>query len=311
MESIFRQNLDEDSFEVIIVNDGTKDRSIEAINDIINQHRNIFIINQKNQGMSIARNNGLYKAKGDYILFVDSDDLIAIKSLPLLLKEAIKSQADLVVADFIRMEDDGINCYLKNPTELQNNFDFQKKTGWSLLMEDLNPRECYIWRIIYRRDFLINNNIVFIPGICYEDVPFIHECYLKAEKCLRTHQLLYLYRIGHASITKAINKKTGIDFGTAIAKTWELRHLKGLPFEIIEKLCDDVFAALSILLYGTAHDLRKSSDRKAIIRHLKEVAPDLHFSHGRKQQFVNLLYQKLPFVYINIRSLLFIIKKIL
>ena len=72
LESIFRQGLDEDRFEVIIVNDGTRDRSMEMIADIIGQHKNITVINQENQGLSVDRNNGVKAAKGDYIIMPES-----------------------------------------------------------------------------------------------------------------------------------------------------------------------------------------------------------------------------------------------
>ena len=65
IESIFKQGLDDTDFEVIIVNDGTKDRSMEMIADIIQQHNNITVINQENQSLSIARNNGIAAAKGE------------------------------------------------------------------------------------------------------------------------------------------------------------------------------------------------------------------------------------------------------
>ena len=76
IESIFRQGLEEERFELIIVNDGTQDKSMEMIDDIINEHKNIIVINKKNQGLSIARNNGITIAKGEYILMPDSDDLL-------------------------------------------------------------------------------------------------------------------------------------------------------------------------------------------------------------------------------------------
>ena len=103
IESIFNQGLDEKYFEVIIVNDGTEDRSMEMIQDLIIFHKNIIVINQKNQGISIARNVGIAAANGEYILMPDSDDLLIENSLKPLLDIAIKTKADLVVADYLKM----------------------------------------------------------------------------------------------------------------------------------------------------------------------------------------------------------------
>ena len=85
IESIYRQGLSEDHFEVILINDGTQDRSMEVIADIIEAHKNITVINQENQGLSMARNNGIAIAKGEYILMPDSDDLLIENSLKPLL----------------------------------------------------------------------------------------------------------------------------------------------------------------------------------------------------------------------------------
>ena len=74
IESIKNQTYS--NIEVIVVNDGSEDRSIEIINDMIRDDSRFTIINQKNQGLSVARNNGLKYAKGDYFFFVDSDDYI-------------------------------------------------------------------------------------------------------------------------------------------------------------------------------------------------------------------------------------------
>ena len=113
MESIFRQGLDEADYEVIIVNDGTKDHSMEVIEDIISAHANITVINQENLSLSVARNNGIAAAKGVYILMPDSDDLLVEESVPILLEKAIETKADLVVADFLEMTDEEI---AKSPT---------------------------------------------------------------------------------------------------------------------------------------------------------------------------------------------------
>ena len=95
LESFFRQEMDEETFEVILVNDGTPDKSMEVISDIIEAHQNIHVINQENQGLSMARNNGMEIATGEYILFVDSDDLLIDNSLSFLLSHALTSKAVL------------------------------------------------------------------------------------------------------------------------------------------------------------------------------------------------------------------------
>ena len=90
MESIFKQGLDENDYEVIIVNDGTPDKSMEMISDIILQHNNIIVINQENQGLSVARNNGIAVAKGEYIFMPDSDDILIERRLQMLLKKVME-----------------------------------------------------------------------------------------------------------------------------------------------------------------------------------------------------------------------------
>lgn len=192
IESIFQQGLDEKDFEVIIVNDGTQDNSMKVIEGFICQHNNIIVINQENQGLSMARNNGMKQARGEYILMPDSDDLLIENTLLPLLEKAIETKADLVVADFIRLNNEEINSI---PSIRQNDLNFQEKNGEQLFLEDLNPHECFVWRTFYKRSFLLLNNLHFCPGIKYEDIPFIHECYLKAKKMpTNITEILYLQK---------------------------------------------------------------------------------------------------------------------
>ena len=300
MESIFRQGLDEECFEVIIINDGTKDKSMEVISDIISEHNNITVIYQENQGLSVVRNNGIALAKGEYILMPDSDDLLIDNSLPKLLESALSTKVDLVVADFLKMRDEEIDEMNDNFPQ-QKEFTFKEKTGEQLFLEDLNPYQCYVWRTLFRREFLIENNIKFVPGIYIQDVPFTHECYIKAKKCLRTPWLLNIYRKGHESATFSFNKKKEKDFCMAIARTWELTHISNLSPSLQKKLRNDIYTSFTVMTCSTAHAVKTSSERLEIIDFLREQAPDLCFKDGFRQRLVSFIYQTMPHVFIHIR----------
>ena len=104
--------------------------------------------------------------------------------------------------------------------------------------------------------------------------------------------------------TTAINTKSGKDLAITIAKTWALRNIDGLSTEIIQRICDNVFVSFSVLLYAIVHDVKKATDRKEILMHLKKVAPDLRFSNGLKQKIVYFLYRFIPITFIETRVLL-------
>lgn len=300
LESIFKQGLDDASFEVIIVNDGSTDRSMEMIEYIISQHRNITVINQDNKGLSIARNNGIANAKGKYILMPDSDDLLIENSLKPLLEIALESQADLIVADFKSMTDNEIEQTNTSLLQLEM-FNYREKTGEELFLEDLNPYHCYVWRTLYRNDFLKENNMSFVPGIYIQDVPFTHECYLKAKKCIRTYWLLNIYRKGHESATFSFNIKKTKDFCTAVAKTWELTHLDGISSRAQNKLREDIYTSFSMIIWIIIHKIDKESDRIEIIDFLKRQAPDLWFRNGVKQELESYMYRYVPHLLIHLR----------
>lgn len=302
LESIFRQGLDEERYEVIIINDGTKDNSIEVVQDIICHHSNITLINQENQGLSVVRNNGIAIAKGEYILMPDSDDLLIDNSLAPLLDAAISTKADLVVADFLKLNDEEILKEINN-THNQKEFTYEEKTGERLFLEDLNPYQCYVWRTLFRREFLLESNLKFVPGIYIQDVPFTHECYLKAKKCLRSPWFLNIYRIGHESATYCYNKKKMIDFCTAIAKTWELKNIPKQTPTKLKKLENDVYISFSVMICSCVHAIHKESERLEIIDYLHQKAPDLNFQNGYKEKIVTFMFRNIPHTYIRLRYL--------
>lgn len=299
IESLFHQGLDDADFEVIIVNDGTPDKSMEMIEDIVNLHKNIIVINQENQGLSVARNNGIAAAKGNYILMPDSDDLLIENSLKPLLEKALEVKVDLVVADFLTMTDEEIDDFYKEDFQQPKPL-FKEVTGKQIYLEVLNPSQCYVWRTLYRREFLMTQGVSFYPGLRYQDIPFTHECYIKANNCIRTNLRLNIYRRWPGSSTNAYKFDNSKNFITAIALTWKLRQIEGLSSDLLYKLEENVYISLRTIIYHTLRGIKEKNDRYALMDYINFQAPDLNFTHSIQQRVITFLIKKMPHLFINL-----------
>lgn len=292
IESIYNQNLEEDCFEVILINDGTTDKSIEIIADIIQQHSNIIVINQANQGVSVARNNGIAVARGEYILIPDSDDLLIENSLSVLLKKALETKADIVIADFLEMTNEEIKQNILPP---QKEFQCRMYTGRELFLTFLTPTRCYVWCNLFRREFLIDYNISFIPGIYLQDQPFTHECYLKANLCVKAEWLLNIYRSHSESATKSKkHKEIELSESIAIANLWKLTNIIGDDTKVKSKLQDSILHFFLVSQRTISRLQNISFDRYAPIDLLREMAPDLDFGKGINRKTLTLLFRYAP-----------------
>ena len=293
--SIFRQKLNDDDFEVIIINDGTEDNSMTVIADIISQHHNIIIVNQENQGSSVAWNKGIAIANGEYILLVDADDLLIERRLKLLLEKAIETKADIVVPEFIEVDDEEITeSKVAHLTALHQPLSFQKTTGKEMFLIDLHPSECFVWRKLYKKKFLIQNHLSFVPGIHFQDIPFTNECYIVAGKCFKASQLFYIYRKrkGHATHDFRFNKSC--ENTIAIAKTWELISRYQLTGVIKEKLQENVFTNFTNFSIRTSLLSMDFNEREFVFKRLRENAPDLFFTNNVKQKIISFLFWHFP-----------------
>ena len=144
-------NQDFEDFELILVNDGSKDASGEICDRYAAEDERIHVIHKENTGVSDSRNCGIDAAKGEYLQFLDSDDWITMDATSLLVRAAKEYQCDLVIADFYRVVGERVSP----KGDIQEDKLLSREEFASLLME--KPAYFYygvLWNKLYRREIV-------------------------------------------------------------------------------------------------------------------------------------------------------------
>ena len=302
LESVFCQGLDEDSYEVIIINDGTTDKSISGVKDIIKSHRNIFVIEQERQGLSVARNTGLERASGKYVLFLDSDDVLIDKCLQKMLFYAMNYEADMIIGDFVKMTDDEIMKWKQGKTLVNNSSTIMYSgKGIDFFLHGYD-KQGYVWRVFYKRDFMEKNDLVFVPDLLFEDIPYMAKSLLSANTILKVSLVFYIYRQHQGSIVYSLNKEKMINLNRVMEILWKMRSNPLLIPEARSKLMDIVFRVFTNYKWRLLLNDNLFSDRREIISDLKKRVPDLHFTHSISQLITTLLFRLMPYKYFELRK---------
>lgn len=191
--SLIRQTYDH--IEIIIVNDATQDHSIDLINTI--KDPRIKIINHdKNKGLSQSRNDGIYTAQGEYIAFLDSDDYLDLNFIEELLKVAIDTGADVVMASTNIIKDGYIKTIKPNRSILS-----------SYLEKVQAMPNGASWNKLYRAKLIKDHNIYFPPDLYWEDNFFTIKIAYHSNFIVCTNATSYNYCLRENSITTNFDKQ--------------------------------------------------------------------------------------------------------
>lgn len=204
IDSLLNQNF-KGEYEIICVNDGSTDDSLQLLKSFGATSSRVVIIDQQNRGLSGARNTGLKISKGKYIMFLDSDDYLKHKNvLSIMYKEIEENALDFLIADFEYDYEDKSNNYRIQRTKLIKNKIMNGKDFYELGIRKESIMSV-VWNKIYRRDFLISNKLQFLEGVLYEDMEFTPRAYFLASKVKYIDEVIIMYRQREGSIMS--NKK--------------------------------------------------------------------------------------------------------
>jgi glycosyltransferase involved in cell wall biosynthesis len=211
LNSVYNQDLPEEDYEVICVNDCSPDRSRDIVIEYQKKHSNLVLIEHDvNKMLGAARNTGLAAAQGKYIWFVDSDDHIEFKSLFKTLNVCENLHLEVLSFNSNRFDDQGvITSYYNYPieTDVISGVDYlENKTipYWKINVTT--------WSKIYNREYLNVKKILFPVGVYFEDNRHTLQTLLTCERFKHINEKLYYYRDNPVSITNS-NKNYGKKLG--------------------------------------------------------------------------------------------------
>ena len=203
LDSILNSNLSKADYEIVIVNDGSKDKSPEIAKTYASQYSNIIYLSQENQGQSTARNNGIKNCKGEYVWFVDADDAIERDLLTILKLLSENPNIDILGIQLKDVNEDYsfVNYSCTQPTLPHN----KVILGREAILLGYNPSS--VCALITRRDLIIKNNLYFVVGITHQDVELSYRLVSHANKILFSELKPYIY-IQHPSSVRHIPNPT-------------------------------------------------------------------------------------------------------
>ena len=202
LTSCVKQDLPPKDYEIVVVNDGSTDNSLNIVERFSAGYNNIKIISQSNAGLSEARNVGLQNASGEYVWFVDSDDWI--------LEDCLKEVTDLCTGRYLDMlQICAANMY---GDKAVRRFSYTNEESVFSGVEALKRGIPFCAPFsIYRRAFLERHKLTFYPGIYHEDNEFTPRAYYLAERVSSLNKLLYFVFQNPNSITRTVNPQKAFD----------------------------------------------------------------------------------------------------
>lgn len=200
LESLYRQDLDQTSYEIIVVDDGSIDGTMEVAKGYAQRYPNLQIIDKQNEGVGSARNSGMDLAIGKYLYFLDPDDYLANNVLGTLIDLIEKNNLDVLIFNSLSLHKEA-HWESFNINEVPQTLDIMDGISY-IASKKFQPE---VWRYFIDREFLKGKGLCFIEGRWMEDAIFTATSFCKAQRLAHTSLDVHRYRL---LPTSAMRNKT-------------------------------------------------------------------------------------------------------
>ena len=210
VDSILAQTFTD--FELILVDDGSKDRSGQICDEYAEMDERVTVIHKENSGPSDTRNRGIEQAAGNYFMFVDSDDYIAPTMVECLYQSILKENADIAACNFLYSFEDDRN------QDFSTNIQWEVVSGAEIFYNRKNDRSCGYWTVVWNKLYKskVFGKLRFRAGKYYEDEFWANDIYQMDIKMVTIPECLYYYRQHGNNSMKTTNSKKNLDILEAL-----------------------------------------------------------------------------------------------
>lgn len=243
IRSCEQQDISQEKYEVIVVDDGSTDNTKECILELQKEFFNIKYIYQDNARQGAARNNGLRNSKGKYIWYVDADDWIEDNCLGTIInKLETESLTALIVGHVTKYDKKEYRWYNIDEKTITSGKEILKGNNYFI-----SPTYA-----VWEREYLVCNKLYFKENLFHEDSEFFPRLFYKAERIGALSKICYFVCPNMSSTTRGVNPKRAFDIITVVRLMNEYR-LEIMDREIDKKMIDYISMTLNSSLYNVFH----------------------------------------------------------
>lgn len=234
------------NFELFVINDGSIDKTADICRQFSKIDSRIVFIDKSNEGVSVARNVALDKAKGQYVFFVDSDDVVYEDSLLRIHSFLKRTPVDYLRFEYEIIDGHGRMLYPNYEASKRRRYE-GKKIDSSRCIENLIRGEFFSWSGVFKRTIIEKNNLRFLPGCTYnEDTLFMMHYFMHSQTHVYVSDKVYGYRKSETAVTCRFTERNYLDVERVVTKLQKIYYSQckidsKVIKRIIEGLCLRLF----------------------------------------------------------------------